>query len=148
MVVIDDVHWAEPALLDLLDYVAAFSSGAPILLVCLGRPEMLERRPAWAAPQRGASVLGLDALDEVDALALVARARRPGSRGAAHGRPRGGQPAVPRAAGGDRRRGRAASDVEAVLAARLDLLDADRARAARARGRRGPELPTAARSRR
>ena len=53
MVVIEDVHWAEPALLDLLDYVVAFSTGAPILLVCLGRAEMLERRPAWAAPQRG-----------------------------------------------------------------------------------------------
>ncbi len=81
VVVIDDVHWAEPALLDLVDYLVAFSSGAPILLVCLGRPEMLERRPAWAAPQRSASVLGLDALGEVDALALVGAGSAPrGSR--------------------------------------------------------------------
>src|SRR4051812_1894854 len=35
VVVVDDVHWAEPALLDLLEYVLGFSSGAPILLLCL-----------------------------------------------------------------------------------------------------------------
>jgi DNA-binding SARP family transcriptional activator len=71
VVIVDDVHWAAPALLDLLDYLIAFSSGAPILLVCLGRPEMLERRSAWAAPQRSAAVVGLDPLGDADALALV-----------------------------------------------------------------------------
>ena len=123
VVVIDDVHWAEPALLDLLDYVAAFSSGAPILLVCLGRPEMLERRPAWAAPQRGASVLGLDALGEVDALALVAElgaqglaARRMVDR--AEGNPLFLEQLVAIGAEGE-----LPPTVEAVLAARLDLLD-------------------------
>src|SRR5205085_700129 len=45
--VFEDVHWAEPTLLDLLEYVAGFSSGAPILLLCLARPELLETRPAW-----------------------------------------------------------------------------------------------------
>ena len=77
VVVIEDVHWAEPALLDLLDYLAAFSSGAPILLVCLGRPELLERRPAWAAPQRGARCSGSTRSATIDALALVARRSAP-----------------------------------------------------------------------
>ena len=51
VVAVEDIHWAQPALLDLLDHVVALSSGAPILLVCLTRPELLETRPAWAAPQ-------------------------------------------------------------------------------------------------
>jgi class 3 adenylate cyclase/tetratricopeptide (TPR) repeat protein len=43
---VDDVHWAEDTFLDLLEHVAA-SAGAPILMLCAARPELLERRPAW-----------------------------------------------------------------------------------------------------
>ena len=124
MVIIDDVHWAEPALLDLVDYVVAFSSGAPILLVCLGRPEVLARRPGWAAPQRGASVVALDALADGDALALVE----------ALGMERGGRPPIVERAegnplfleqlvaiGGDA----LPPTIEAVLAARLEGLEAE-----------------------
>ncbi len=72
IVAIEDVHWAEPTLLDLLDYVATFSTGAPILLLCLARPELLDARPAWAAPQAGRSLVVLEPLAEGDAHALVA----------------------------------------------------------------------------
>jgi class 3 adenylate cyclase/tetratricopeptide (TPR) repeat protein len=44
----EDLHWAEPTLLDLLESMAASSSNAPILLLCSARPELLERRPQWA----------------------------------------------------------------------------------------------------
>jgi class 3 adenylate cyclase/tetratricopeptide (TPR) repeat protein len=44
---VEDVHWAEPRFLDLLEYVAGWSRDAPILLLCLARPELLEERPAW-----------------------------------------------------------------------------------------------------
>jgi predicted ATPase len=43
--VFDDLHWAEPALFDLIEHVADFSRGAPILILCLARPELLDRRP-------------------------------------------------------------------------------------------------------
>ena len=69
--VFEDVHWAEPTLLDLLEYVAGFSSGAPILLLCLARPELLEARPGWAAPQQGRSVLEVEPLREQQAEELV-----------------------------------------------------------------------------
>ena len=46
--VFEDLHWAEPTLLDLLEYVAASSSGFPVLLLCSARPELLEHRPGWA----------------------------------------------------------------------------------------------------
>ena len=62
VVAIEDIHWAEPPLLDLLDHLVVLSSGSPILLVCLTRPELLETHPAWAAPQPNRSVLVLDAL--------------------------------------------------------------------------------------
>jgi len=48
VVCLEDVHWAEPSFLDLLEYVAGWSSGAPILLLCLARPELLEERPRWS----------------------------------------------------------------------------------------------------
>ena len=71
VVVVEDAHWADPTLLDLLEYIVAFSSGSPILLVCLARPDLLERRASWAAPQPSASLLVLEALPRADALALV-----------------------------------------------------------------------------
>ena len=46
---VDDLQWAEPMLLDLLDHVVDLSRGAPILLLCTARPELLEERPAGAA---------------------------------------------------------------------------------------------------
>ena len=47
VLVFDDIHWAEEALLDLIEHLAVVSSGAPILLVCMARPELLDRRPGW-----------------------------------------------------------------------------------------------------
>jgi DNA-binding SARP family transcriptional activator len=71
LVAIEDVHWAEPTLLDLLDHVAALSTGAPILLVCLARPELLDVRPAWMAPQPNRGVIVLERLSDADSRALL-----------------------------------------------------------------------------
>ena len=71
VLVVDDIHWAEPTLLDLLEYVASFSSDAPILLLCLSRPEVLEDRPSWAAPRENATLVVLSPLGDDDAAALV-----------------------------------------------------------------------------
>ena len=51
-VVFDDVHAGEDTFLDLVEHVALLSSGAPILLVCLARPELGERRPEWPVTLR------------------------------------------------------------------------------------------------
>jgi DNA-binding SARP family transcriptional activator len=48
LVVFEDLHWAEPTLLDLIDYLAAQVSDAPVLLLGLARPELLEARADWA----------------------------------------------------------------------------------------------------
>ncbi len=74
VVAVEDIHWAEPTFLNLLEYLVVFSTGHPILLVCLTRPELAETRPAWTAPQPGRSVLVLDALSDDDAHVLVEHA--------------------------------------------------------------------------
>jgi len=52
IVVFDDVHCGEETFLDLLEHVALLSSGAPLLLLCMARPELHERRPAWPVTLR------------------------------------------------------------------------------------------------
>ncbi|HUJ91224.1 MAG TPA: BTAD domain-containing putative transcriptional regulator [Gaiellaceae bacterium] len=47
LVVLDDLHWAAPALLDLVESLAASARGAPILLVCIARDDLLEERPEF-----------------------------------------------------------------------------------------------------
>ena len=47
VVVVDDIQWGEQTFLDLIEHVALLSSGAPILLLCLARPELTELRPSW-----------------------------------------------------------------------------------------------------
>ena len=47
LVVLEDVHWAEPMLLDLVEHVSRWSRDAPILLLCAARGELLEERPQW-----------------------------------------------------------------------------------------------------
>ncbi|TMK78621.1 MAG: hypothetical protein E6G45_06175 [Actinobacteria bacterium] len=62
--VFEDVQWGEETFLDLIEHVALLSSGAPILLACLARPELLERRPQWPVALR----LGPLPADDVEAL--------------------------------------------------------------------------------
>jgi class 3 adenylate cyclase/tetratricopeptide (TPR) repeat protein len=47
LVCIEDVHWAQPAFLDLLEYVHGWARDAPITLLCLARPELYDLRPRW-----------------------------------------------------------------------------------------------------
>jgi class 3 adenylate cyclase/tetratricopeptide (TPR) repeat protein len=131
LVVFDDVHWGEPALLDLIEHAATMSRGAPILLLCLGRPELLDRRHAWGGGLLNATTVLLEPLSPVETEELIeAMGSRldPGLvsriRDAAEGNPLfveemtamvaegGGEVVVP-------------PTVQALLAARLDQLDGD-----------------------
>jgi class 3 adenylate cyclase/tetratricopeptide (TPR) repeat protein len=71
VLVVDDVHWAEPTLLDLLEYASSFSAGAPIVVLALTRPDLLEERPTWATPREHATIVRLDPLGEDDAAQLA-----------------------------------------------------------------------------
>jgi DNA-binding SARP family transcriptional activator len=69
VMVLEDVHWAEPTLLDLVEYLGTWTADAPLLVVCLARPDLLEQRPGWADPKR---TLALTRLGTAEAQALVA----------------------------------------------------------------------------
>ncbi len=62
VVVLDDLHWGEPAFLDLVEHVADLSRDAPILLLCLARPELLDRRPGWSGGKLNATTVLLEPL--------------------------------------------------------------------------------------
>ncbi len=69
--VIDDIQWAEPALLDLLEHVCDLSRVAPIVLVCMTRPDIVDERPGWGAGRANASSIVLQPLGEEDSQALA-----------------------------------------------------------------------------
>jgi class 3 adenylate cyclase len=52
VVCFDDLQWGEPTFLELVESTALLSADAPLLLLCMARPELLDRRPSWPAPLR------------------------------------------------------------------------------------------------
>ncbi|HJU00192.1 MAG TPA: adenylate/guanylate cyclase domain-containing protein, partial [Actinomycetes bacterium] len=72
VVVLDDLHWAEPGLLDLVEHLADYGRGAPILLVAMARPEFLEQRPGWAGGKLNATTLLLEPLGDDESAELLA----------------------------------------------------------------------------
>jgi class 3 adenylate cyclase/tetratricopeptide (TPR) repeat protein len=71
--VLEDVHWAEPTLLDLLEYLAGWSTGFPILLCCLARPDMLEQRRSHTTIRGGTTQIRLEPLGDDESRELVAQ---------------------------------------------------------------------------
>ena len=72
VVVFDDIHWGEPAFLDLVEHVADFSREAPILLLCMARPELLDRRQSWGGGKLNATNVLLEPLGTDEAAELLA----------------------------------------------------------------------------
>jgi class 3 adenylate cyclase/tetratricopeptide (TPR) repeat protein len=121
IVVFDDIQWGEETFLDLIEHTALLCSGAPILLFCLARPELVEERPTWPVAIR------LGPLTETDVDELLPAAISAGQRDQ-----------ILRASGGNplfvtemvAMSGEAGAEVsvpptlQALLAARLDQLEA------------------------
>lgn len=72
LALVEDIHWADESLLDLLEYVASKTSGVPLLLLCTARPELLERRPDWGGGKRNELMIALEALGGGDMRRLMA----------------------------------------------------------------------------
>jgi tetratricopeptide (TPR) repeat protein len=71
VVVFDDLQWAQPTFLDLVDHIADLARDAPILLACVARPELLDVRPGWSGGKLNATTMLLEALSEQEATQLV-----------------------------------------------------------------------------
>jgi class 3 adenylate cyclase/tetratricopeptide (TPR) repeat protein len=71
--VFDDLHWAEPTLLDLVDHLADWSRDAPMLVLCMARPELLDRRAGWAGGKLNATTVLLEPLSATETDELIER---------------------------------------------------------------------------
>ncbi len=71
IVVFEDVNWAEPSLLDLIDYLAGSCRGSAILMVCTGRPELVTIRPGWAGGMLDATTILLEPLQDAECDLLI-----------------------------------------------------------------------------
>jgi class 3 adenylate cyclase/tetratricopeptide (TPR) repeat protein len=67
---IEDIHWADEPLLDVLEELAD-RVGGPVLFLCPARPELAQSRPAWGGGKRNFSSIFLDPLSQDDAVRLV-----------------------------------------------------------------------------
>jgi predicted ATPase len=68
----EDIHWAEPAFLDVVDHIVDWSRDAPIMLVCTARPEFLDARTDWGGGKLNATTLLLQPLDPKASAELIA----------------------------------------------------------------------------
>ncbi|HEX2293242.1 MAG TPA: AAA family ATPase [Gaiellaceae bacterium] len=71
VLVFEDIHWAEDALLELVEHLATWVRDVPLLLLCLARPELLDLRPGWGGGRVRATAIELEPLGRADSEALV-----------------------------------------------------------------------------
>ncbi len=71
VVVFDDVHWGEPTLFDLIEHIGDLSRGVAMLVLCLGRPELLDRRAGWGGGKLNATTVLLEPLNAGETEALL-----------------------------------------------------------------------------
>src|SRR2546425_6993559 len=72
VLVFEDLHWADQALLSFLEHLADWPEGVPLLVLCTARPELQEQHPAWAAGLRNATTINLAPLSEEETARLIA----------------------------------------------------------------------------
>jgi DNA-binding SARP family transcriptional activator/tetratricopeptide (TPR) repeat protein len=70
VLVLEDLHWADEGLLDFVDHLTGWAE-APLLVLCLARPELLDRRPSWGGGKRNATSITLEPLTPTETVTLV-----------------------------------------------------------------------------
>ena len=130
VVVFDDVHWGEPTFLDLVEHVADLSRDAPILLLCMARPELLDARAAWGGGKLNATNILLEPLAPAESVELIESLTggiddelRGRILEAAGGNPLFVEEMVAMVAEDDEAAMTVPPTIQALLAARLDQLD-------------------------
>ena len=71
VLVFEDLHWADEALLAFLEYLAEWADDVPLLILCTARPELYERHGGWGAGQRNAHTINLSPLSDEETSQLV-----------------------------------------------------------------------------
>ena len=71
VLVFEDIHWAEEPLLELIEHLATWVREAPLLLLCIARPELLDLRPGWGGGRVRATAIELEPLAREESERLV-----------------------------------------------------------------------------
>ena len=71
VLIFEDIHWAEPALLDLIEYLVTWTRDAPLLVICPSRPELQDTRPSWGAGRMESARIQLEPLTEVELRSML-----------------------------------------------------------------------------
>jgi class 3 adenylate cyclase len=72
VLVVEDLHWADDALLDFVDHLVDRAAAVPLLVVGTARPELLDRRPGWGGGKPNALAISLPPLTDSETAELVA----------------------------------------------------------------------------
>jgi predicted ATPase/class 3 adenylate cyclase len=68
---LEDLHWADDALLEFVEHLVDLSTEVPLLLVCAARPELYERHPGWGGGKRNSTTLSLSPLTDDETARLI-----------------------------------------------------------------------------
>jgi class 3 adenylate cyclase/tetratricopeptide (TPR) repeat protein len=72
VLVFEDVHWAGAALLEFVEYLVDWTAGLPFLVICTTRPELFERQPGWGGGKRDSTTISLSPLSREETSQLIA----------------------------------------------------------------------------
>src|SRR5262249_9807411 len=71
VLVFEDLHWADAAMVDFIEHLVDWSSGVPLLVICTARPEIYERPPGWGGGKRNSTTVALAPLTQKDPARLI-----------------------------------------------------------------------------
>jgi class 3 adenylate cyclase/tetratricopeptide (TPR) repeat protein len=72
VLVFEDLHWADDAMLEFVEHLVDWSTGVPLLVICTARPELYERRPGWGGGKRNSTTASLTPLTTNETARLIA----------------------------------------------------------------------------
>jgi class 3 adenylate cyclase/tetratricopeptide (TPR) repeat protein len=72
LMVIEDLHWADPAMLAFVEHLAEWASGVPLLVLCTARPELYDRERGWGGGKRNHTAVSLSPLSPDETARLIA----------------------------------------------------------------------------
>ncbi len=72
VLVLEDLHWADAALLDFVEHLLDWAPGVPLMVLATARPELHDSRPGWGGGRRNSTTVGLSPLSDDDTARLVA----------------------------------------------------------------------------
>jgi class 3 adenylate cyclase/tetratricopeptide (TPR) repeat protein len=71
VLVVEDLHWADPAMLEFVEHLADWATGVPLFVLCTARPELYERAPAWGGGKRNHTAVSLAPLSSEETAQLI-----------------------------------------------------------------------------